>query len=132
MSGWDQENTAPTGDSTRPSKTKSREPKHSTVVRAGYSSEWAIRNLVWHCNTLSAPTWHTNCRGLIPSASNFWYESCVWSGWLGLETPGLYWFRHRGDALFPVWKSVLYAHRGACSRGYNLRSRGEEVPSLRM
>jgi hypothetical protein len=46
QSGWDRENTAVADDSTRPSKTKSREPKHSTVVHTDYSSEWAPRTLV--------------------------------------------------------------------------------------
>jgi hypothetical protein len=46
VSGWVRENTTPAGDSTGPWKTKSREPKHSTVVRTGNSSEWAIRTLV--------------------------------------------------------------------------------------
>jgi hypothetical protein len=46
VSGWVCENTALVGDSTEPSKMKSREPKRSTVVRTGCSSEWTIRTLV--------------------------------------------------------------------------------------
>jgi hypothetical protein len=130
MSGRDHENTAPAGDSNGPSKTKSREPKHSAVVRAGYTSGWAIRTLVWHCDTRSAPTCRANCRGSIPPAINFWYDSCVWSGWLGLETPGLYWFRHKGGALRLVRESVPYAHRGLVVGGTSLGREREEVPSL--
>jgi hypothetical protein len=46
VSGWDHENTPPAGDSTRPSKTKSRELKRNTVVHTGCWLKWAIRTLV--------------------------------------------------------------------------------------
>jgi hypothetical protein len=45
VSGWDCENTTVADNSTRPSKTKSREPKCSTVVRTGCSSGWAPKTL---------------------------------------------------------------------------------------
>jgi hypothetical protein len=47
---------------------------------------------------------------------------------LGLETPGLYWFRHRGGGPYVKFGKMFYMPTRACSRGYKLRSREGECP----